>query len=107
MTTENKNSPADKAEAVLKGYVEQLVDCIQQLRREQNIADTEQIEAYITDTQVVRSMMKQYRPYIEQQTNAADLVQVNDDAGNPMPEALPQTEFHIGDQEVSIAIKKA
>jgi len=36
-----------------------------------------------------------------------DLVQVNDDAGNPMPEKLPQSEYHIGDQAVTIAIGKS
>jgi len=51
--------------------------------------------------------MKQYRDYIEEQTNTSDLVQVNNDAGNPMPEQLPQTEYQIGDQTVTIAISES
>jgi len=32
---------------------------------------------------------------------------VNIDAGNPMPEDLPQTELHVGDQTITIAISES
>ena len=107
MTTANKKNPAADAEAALKAYADQLVSCIQQLRRDQHIADAEPISVYVTNTEAIRSLLKQFRSYVEEQTNTVDLVAVNNDAGNPMPENLPKTEFDIGDQEVSIAIEKA
>lgn len=91
----------------LQGYVDQLVGYIQQLRQKQGIAENEPISTYLTNTEIVRSILKQYREYIEEKTNTADLVQVNVDAGNPMPENLPHTEFHIGDQIVTIAISES
>jgi hypothetical protein len=103
MSTESKNAQSP-ANVNLKGYADDLVHCIQQLRRDQGIADSQPISTYVTDTEIVRSLLKQYRSYIEEQTNTADLVEVNDDAGIPMPERLPQTEYHIGDQTVTIAI---
>lgn len=106
MTTANKKSPADNAEAALKEYADQIVGAIQQLRRDQKIADTEPISVYVTDAEVVRSLLKQYRSYIEEKTNTVDLVEVNLDAGNPMPENLTKADFEIGDQEVSVAIEK-
>lgn len=106
MSTESKNTQS-QAEADLKGYADKLVQHIQELRHNQGIADSQPIETYVTNTEIVRSLMKQYRDYIEEQTNTSDLVQVNDDAGNPMPETLPQTEYHIGDQAVTIAISES
>ncbi|MCX6048831.1 MAG: DUF5915 domain-containing protein [Chloroflexi bacterium] len=106
MSTEARNT-ASEAEANLKGYADELVQHIQTLRREQGIADGQPIEAYVTNTEIVRSLMKQYRSYIEEKTNIVDLVQVNDDAGNPMPEQLPQTEYNVGDQAVTIAISES
>ncbi len=103
MSNESKNTQSQAA-IDLKGYADSLVQHIQQLRREQGIADSQPIETYVTNVEVVRSLMKQYRSYIEEKTNTADLVQVNDDAGNPMPEQLPHSEYHIGDQAVTIAI---
>ena len=105
MTTVNQKNPADNAEALLKGYADQLVSAIQQLRRDQKIADSAPISAYVTNTEAIRSLLKQYRSYVEEQANTVDLVQVNDDAGNPMPENLTKTTFDIGDQEVSVAIE--
>jgi len=61
------------------------VQAIQQLRSEQGIAETEEIAIYVTNTQVVRSLLKQYSEQIEAQTHTADLVQVNVDGGIPMP----------------------
>lgn len=106
MSTETKNTQSTAA-IDLKGYADTLVQHIQQLRQEQGIADDQPIETYVTNTEIVRSLMKQYRDYIEEQTNTSDLVQVNDDAGNPMPAQLPQTEYQIGDQVVTIAINQS
>jgi len=106
MSAETKNTQS-QAEANQKGYADELVQHIQTLRREQGLADSQPIEIYVTNTEIVRSLMKQYRDYIEEKTNAIDVVQVNDDAGQPMPETLPQTEYHIGDQAVSIAINES
>jgi len=99
----NQASPAIN----LQGYADTIVKRIQQLRQEQGIADTQPISTYVTNTEVVRSVLKQYRSYIEEQTHTSDLVQVNPDAGNPMPEDLPHTEFHVGDQTITIAISES
>jgi hypothetical protein len=105
MASQN-NTPA-ATNATIQGYADELVRCIQQLRREQGIAEHKPIATYVTDTAIVRSLLKQYRAYVEEKTNTAALVEVNDDAGNPMPEQLPQAEFHIGDQTVTIAISES
>jgi len=106
MTSENKTNQASPATDV-KGYADKIVRSIQQLRQEQGIANEQPIATYVTNTEVVRSVLKQYQDYIEEQTNTADLVQVNVDAGNPMPEELPQTELHVGDQTITIAISES
>jgi len=102
----NKTNQASPA-IDMKDYADKLVRCIQQLRQEQGIADQQPISTYMTNTEVVRSVLKQYRPYIEEQTNTADLVQVNPDAGNPLPQDLPQAELHVGDQTITIAISES
>ena len=106
MASESKTNLASPATDV-KGYADKLVLRIQQLRKEQGIADEQPISVYVINTEVVRSVLKQYRAYIEEQTNTADLVQVNVDAGNPLPEELPQTELHVGDQTITIAISES
>jgi len=106
MSAATKNTQS-QAKVDLKGYADGLVQHIQQLRHDQGIADSQPIEVYVTNTEIVRSLMKQYRSYIEEKTNTSDLVQVNDDAGNPMPEKLAQSEYHIGDQAVTIAISES
>ena len=106
MTTVNKNQPASSAEANLKQYADDVIGCIQALRREQKFSDSEPIAVYVTNTEVIRSLLKQYRSYIEEKAHVADLVQVNLDAGNPMPDNVAKKELDIGDQEVIIGIDK-
>ena len=106
MTTMNKNQPASSAEANLKQYADDVIGCIQALRREQKFSDSEPISVYVTNTEVIRSLLKQYRSYIEEQAHIADLVQVNLDAGNPMPDNVAKKELDIGDQEIIIGIDK-
>jgi len=63
MSAATKNTQS-QAEVDLKGYADGLVQHIQQLRRDQGIADSQPIETYVTNTEIVRSLMKQYRSYI-------------------------------------------
>ncbi|MFN8489306.1 MAG: hypothetical protein U0350_17115 [Caldilineaceae bacterium] len=106
MTTVNENQPASVAEANLKQYADDVIHCIQELRHEKNFSDSEPIAAYVTNTEVMRSLLKQYRSYIEEKANIADLVQVNIDAGNPMPDNVAKKELDIGDQEIIIGIDR-
>lgn len=86
---------------------ELLIDHVQQLRQEQNIADNEEISIYITDVPLVHSTISEYGNRLEQATNATDIVQVNLQAGNPMPEHLPHHEIGLFSQEpVRVAIDR-
>lgn len=107
MTTMNQSQSTNTAKVDLKQYADTLLGYIQQLRSEQKFTDSEPISVYVTNTEIMRSLLKQYRDYIEQQGHIADLVQINPDAGNPMPENLAKKEFDIGDQAIIIGIDKA
>ncbi len=100
-------STQDDGHAVIRSQADQLVQCIQQMRQEQGIADSEPISIYVTNTQTVRSAVKQFHDYLKQATNAEDIVQVNIDGGVPMPDTIPQAEFHVGDETVTIAISRS
>ena len=109
MTTTVEPTPTDTDDgaANMESQAQQLVQAIQQLRSEQGIAETEEIAIYVTNTQVVRSLLKQYSEQIEAQTHTADLVQVNVDGGIPMPEVIAHADFEIGGETVTIGISRA
>ncbi len=87
---------------------ELLIDHIKQLRQEQNIADEQEISIYVTDVPLVHSTLSTLGDRVKRATNAVDIVQVNIQAGNPMPENLPQREIHVFSKEpVTVAIDEA
>ncbi|MDQ3248721.1 MAG: DUF5915 domain-containing protein, partial [Chloroflexota bacterium] len=71
MTTTVEPTPTDTDDGAtnMESQAQQLVQAIQQLRSEQGIAETEEIAIYVTNTQVVRSLLKQYSEQIEAQTH--------------------------------------
>jgi len=109
MATANNNTAVqgNNGNDVIRSQADKLVQCIQQMRQEQGIAESEPISIYVTNTQTVRSAIKQFHDYMKEATNAEDIVQVNVDGGVPMPDTLPQAEFHVGDETVTIAISRS
>ncbi len=90
-TTENKVLSVEEAAEVLIQYVKQL-------RADAGIDETQEISIYVTNVQLINSMLTEMGDYVREQTNAVDIVQVNVKAGNPMPAHLTQIEVHEFDQ---------
>jgi len=104
-----KNStPKDTEQEItsVEQCAELLIDHVQQLRQEQNLDDDEQVSIYITDVPLVHSTIAEYGRRLEQATNAADIVQVNLQAGNPMPKDLPHHQIgRFSKEPVTVAIE--
>lgn len=113
MVTQNMQATAgakgvDREITSVEQCAELLIDHVEQLRQEQNIADDEEISIYVTDVPLVHSMLAEYGARVEKVTNATDIIQVNIKAGNPMPENLPHHEIGVFSKEpVTVAIEQA
>lgn len=108
MATQATAGPIGTGEEInsVEQCAELLIDHVKQLRQEQNIADDEKISIYVTDVPLVHSTLSKLSSRIESATNAADIVQVNLQAGNPMPKDLPQHQIHVFSEEpVIVAIE--
>src|SRR5687768_1780345 len=81
-----------------------LVQSVNQIRKYNDILESQDISIYVIDAPIVHSAVVQYGKHIKERTNAHSIVQVNIDGGTPMPEALPQIEVTIGDGPVVIAV---
>jgi len=90
----------------VKECADVLVQSVTQIRKDNDISESQDISIYVIDTPIVHSTIVQFDKYIKEQTNAHRIVQVNIDAGTPMPEALPQLEVTIGDDPVVIAVEQ-
>ncbi len=107
MQTATKTQESGQEIESVERCAELLIDHVQQLRQEQQLDDDEEISIYITDVPLVHSTIAEYGSRLEQATNAADIVQVNLAAGNPMPENLPHHEIGVFSQEpVRVAIER-
>jgi superfamily I DNA and RNA helicase len=94
------------SEQKIQEFKENIVQQIQQLRQESGIKN-DRIALYITDTPLVRGILHQYADEIRQTVNAANIVQVDVDAGIPQPEEHPNHTFPLGEDKVTISIEKA
>lgn len=104
--TSGANASDHEIESV-EQCAELIIDHVKQLRQEQGIGDGEKISVYITDVPLVHSTLSEQSEKIEKATGAADIVQVNVQAGNPMPENLPHHEITVFSKEpVIIAIEQ-
>lgn len=112
MATQEKQSTAgtngtDKEVESVEQCAEIIIDHVKQLRQEQGFGDGENVSIYITDVPLVHSTLSEYSDKIEKATGASDIVQVNVQAGNPMPEDLPRHEITVFSKEpVVVAIEK-
>jgi superfamily I DNA and RNA helicase len=94
------------SEQKIQEFKENIVQQIQQLRQESGIKN-DRIALYITDTPLVRGILHEYADEIRQTVNAANIVQVDVDAGIPQPEEHPHHTFPLGEDKVTISIEKA
>lgn len=84
-----------------------LVQSFAQLRKDNNISESEAVSLYVTDVPLIHSTIAEYEEDLKQIGNLTDVVQVNVKAGNPMPEALPHIDYLIGKDEVTVAIERS
>jgi hypothetical protein len=77
------------------------------LRADSDIAGDQQIALYVMATPLVRGILKQHEDYIKNATNTIDIVQVDDEAGQPMPETIPHKEVYLGEEPVVIGASDA
>jgi len=83
-----------------------LVQSVNQIRKDNDISENQDISIYVIDAPIVHSTIAQFDKDIKERTNAHRIVQVNIDGGTPMPQALPQIEVTIGDDPVVIAVEQ-
>ena len=93
-------------EQSVKECADILVQSVNQIRKDNDISENQDISIYVIDAPIVHSAVSQFGKHIQERTNAHSIVQVNIDVGNPMPEALPQIEVTIGDDPVVIAVEQ-
>ena len=94
------------SEQTLQDYKEEIVRQVKPLRQESGVGN-ERISLYITDTPLVRGILHQYADDVRQTGNAVDIVQVDVDAGIPLPEEHAHRTFTLGEDKVTIAMEAA
>ena len=93
-------------EQSVKECADILVKSVNQIRKDNDISENQDISIYVIDAPIIHSAVAQFGEYIQERTHAHSIVQVNIDVGNPMPDALPQIEVTIGDDPVVIAVEQ-
>ena len=83
-----------------------LVQSVNQIRKDNDISECQDISIYVIDAPIIHSTITQFDKHIKERTNAHRIIQVNIDGGTPMPEALPQIEVTIGNDPVVIAVEQ-
>ena len=90
-----------------EGYAREMVRRIQQLRKDAGLAISDRIVTYITTSPTVHQVLEDFGDYIHEETLTVDLVQVHPERGESLPRGLPSVTFRLGEEEVSVAIRKA
>ncbi len=90
-----------------EGYAREMVRRIQQLRKDAGLAISDRIVNYITTYPTVHQVLEDFGDYIHEETLTVDLVQLHPERGESLPQELPSTTFRLGEEEVSVAIRKA
>ena len=91
-------NPMEDEALSVEEAAELLIQYVNQLRDQAGLDDDHEITIYVTDVKLLHSTLAEMGDYIREQTNALSIVQVNSEAGNPMPAHLPQLEVHEFDQ---------
>lgn len=86
---------------------DEIVRRLKQLRDESGVDGDARIAVYITDTPLVRGVLHEYEDDVRQAVNAVDIVQVDVEAGIPLPEEHPHQTFTLGEDEVTIGLEEA
>jgi hypothetical protein len=100
------HSNSEELVAEMKGYADTLVQQVKQMRKENGLTNNQPIAIYLMATPLVRDLLKQHNEYVKQAANALDIVQMDNDAGQPLPETYPHKEIHLGDDPVVVAINE-
>jgi hypothetical protein len=70
-------------EQSVKECADILVQSVNQIRKDNDISENQDISIYVIDAPIVHSAVSQFGKHIQERTNAHSIVQVNFDAGNP------------------------
>lgn len=98
-----------------EGYARELVRRIQQLRKDAELAISDRIVTYIAHKPngadvngdgMLHQVLAHFGDYVREETLTVDLVQVHPEQGNEIPHHLPQANFELGDNQVTIAVSK-
>lgn len=86
---------------------DEIVRRLQQLRSESGLDSDARVSVYITDTPLVRGVLHEYDDEVRKAVNAVDIVQVDVEAGIPLPEEHPHQTFTLGEDKVTIGLEEA
>jgi isoleucyl-tRNA synthetase len=90
-------------ELVVEGQARELVRHIQQLRKDANLAISDRITLYITDTPLVQRVLERFSDYVLEETLAVKLVWVTPEQG--VSQELAQATLGLGEDKVTIALE--
>jgi isoleucyl-tRNA synthetase len=89
-----------------EGYARELVRRIQQLRKDADLAISDRIKLYISESPMMHAVLEKFGEYVREETLTVDLVHVHGERGEAMPDHAPQAAFELGDQSVTIALRR-
>lgn len=99
------DTPAGKDVMSVEECAQVLISTVKDLRSENGLSEGE-VTLYLIDAPLIHSTLSEYREEIMEKASLVAIVQVNEEAGVPMPEAIPQVEKQIGDDIVTVGIQE-
>jgi len=89
-----------------EGSARELVRRIQQLRKDAGLEISDRIVVYVATTALLHDILAHFGSYVREETLCVELVQLHLEAGDTLPEGLPQTQFELEEATIRVAIGK-
>jgi isoleucyl-tRNA synthetase len=89
-----------------EGSARELVRRIQQLRKDAGLEISDRIVVYVATTALLHDILAHFGSYVREETLCVELVQLHLEAGDELPEGLPQTQFELEETTIRVAIGK-
>lgn len=89
-----------------EGSARELVRHIQQLRKDAGLEISDRIVVYVATTALLHDILAHFGSYVREETLCVELVQLHLEAGDKLPEGLPQTQFELEETTIRVAIGK-
>jgi isoleucyl-tRNA synthetase len=100
ITTEITQELADE------GNAREMVRRIQQLRKDAGLDISDRIVIHVTTSPALRRLLHGFGGYVREETLAVDLHQLQAEQDEQIPDHLPQTQFDLDNEMVTVAIAK-